>query len=206
LKEQNYYAALGSGQRVKVKKKFQKKAKKAYDLCLGAIDAEGTEGQNDKWRKVFGVAFPPRPGDVRKLVIITGADVATNTEEFVEDIFPIDIRYNVELECQVSQNGFRQHFLSDMLLKHVPLLAQKSLDFEIKAHNIPEPFDLYWKVLNRGPIAVARNEIRGQIVADGGRRTKNETTRFQGDHVVECYAVQDGVVVATDRIHVPIRS
>jgi len=31
--DQDYYAALGSGQRVKVKQKFQKKAKKAHELC-----------------------------------------------------------------------------------------------------------------------------------------------------------------------------
>ncbi|WP_257884546.1 hypothetical protein [Sulfitobacter sp. CW3] len=33
---------------------------------------------------------------------------------------------------------------------------------------------------------------------------KIERTNFRGDHIVECYAVKDGVVVAKDRIHVPI--
>ena len=44
LPKQDYCAALGSGQRVKVKKNFQRKAKKAYALCLKAIDAEGQDG------------------------------------------------------------------------------------------------------------------------------------------------------------------
>ena len=29
-------------------------------------------------------------------------------------------------------------------------------------------------------------------------------TDFKGDHIVECYCVKNGVVVAKDRIHVPI--
>nr|WP_267284590.1 hypothetical protein [Klebsiella pneumoniae] len=35
-------------------------------------------------------------------------------------------------------------------------------------------------------------------------RQKIESTNFRGDHIVECYCVKDGVVVAKDRIHVPI--
>lgn len=40
---QDHYQALGSGQDVKVKKKFQKQAKKAYEACLAAIEADGTD-------------------------------------------------------------------------------------------------------------------------------------------------------------------
>lgn len=39
--KQSEYAALGSRQRVRVKKRFERKAKKAYDLCIKAIDASG---------------------------------------------------------------------------------------------------------------------------------------------------------------------
>ena len=58
LPKQDYFAALGSGQRVKVKKNFQRKAKKAHELCLKAIEAEGNDSQNDKWRAVYGRLFP----------------------------------------------------------------------------------------------------------------------------------------------------
>lgn len=57
LPEQTEYAALGSKQRVKVKKKFQKKAKKAYDLCSKAIDAENQSSVNDKWKKFMDDRF-----------------------------------------------------------------------------------------------------------------------------------------------------
>jgi len=42
-------------------------------------------------------------------------------------------------------------------------------------------------------------------VRDEGRGERRETTSFRGDHLVECYAVSRGVVVARDNIHVPIR-
>lgn len=58
LPEQTEYAAPGSRQRVRVKKKFQKKAKKAYDLCVVAIEAEKNANVNDKWKKVYGRPFP----------------------------------------------------------------------------------------------------------------------------------------------------
>ena len=66
------------------------------------------------------------------------------------------------------------------------------------------PYQIYWKVLNRGKVAIARNNIRGQIVADDGTSQKKESTVFQGNHIVECYCVKNGIVVARDRILVPI--
>jgi hypothetical protein len=93
-----------------------------------------------------------------------------------------------------------------MLSGNLPLLAGKSLDCRVESTDVPGDFELYWKVLNRGPEARRRNQVRGQIVKDRGRLAISETTDFKGDHVVECYAVKNGVVVAKDRIHVPIQN
>ena len=38
-----------------------------------------------------------------------------NTEEFIYKKFPIDIKYNLILDCNVSQNGFRDNLLSHIL-------------------------------------------------------------------------------------------
>ena len=206
LPDQEFFAALGSGQRVRVKKKFQKKAQKAHDLCLDAINAEGDENAYKKWRKVFGRAYPAPATRVEKAFVTLEGLSARDTEEFIEDRFPVDIRYDIQLDCDVSQNGFRTNRLLDMLARKIPLLASKDLKFEVIRNEVPAGFVLYWKVLNRGPEAVRRDQVRGQIVADAGQLRKTETTNFRGDHVVECYAVLDGVVVATDRVHVPIQS
>lgn len=207
LPDQNYFAALGSGQRLRVKKKFQKKAAKAHELCEAAIASAGTAGESEKWRKLYGRGFPLELAEaaaVTRAYVVLDGHQARNTEEFIEDKFPVDIRHDIELDCDVRQNGYRPASLADMLARRVFLQANKSLEFHIKDHNIPGEFGLYWKVKNRGPEAVRRNKIRGQITADAGQRRKSETTNFRGDHVVECYAVKDGVVVAKDRIRVPI--
>ena len=207
LPKQDYYAALGSGQRVKVKKPFQRKAKKAHDLCLKAIEAEGKANQNDKWRAVYGRLFPAAE-KVQKAALAEGsARTFRNTEEFPEQVFAgIDIRNNITIDCVVEQNGYRPASLREILRERTLLKPRKKLTFTIVDTDIQGSFGLFWKVLNRGAEAERRDCIRGQIVADGGHKKAIEHTNFKGDHVVECYAVVDGVVVATDRIHVPIDS
>lgn len=204
LSEQSEYAAPGSRQRVRVKKKFQRKAKKAHELCLAAIEADGKPNVNDKWKKVYGRPFP-----ASKVTEARASDENLyvswkNTEEFIEDKFSVDIRESLSVDCEIKQNGFRKHLLREILKNKIPLKSNKNLEFKITEVSSPEPYDIYWKVLNRGTEAQKRDCIRGQIVRDAGYMRRSEQTTFQGDHVVECYCVKDGVVIAKNRIHVPI--
>lgn len=204
LPEQTEYAAPGSCQRVKVKKKFQKKAKKAHKLCVEAIEAETQKNVNDKWKKVYGRPFPASATVAQEAVAKSFAPRWDDTEVFIEDKFPVDIRESMQLDCEVKQNGFREFFLREMLARSIPLMTKKSLRFEITNVSAAKPYDIYWKVLNRGGAARMKNCIRGQIIKDDGAMQITEKTSFRGDHIVECYCVKDGVVVAKDRIHVPI--
>lgn len=204
LPKQDYYAAPGSGQRVKVKKNFQSKAKKAYDLCLAAIEAEEQKNVNAKWKNVYGRPFPSAKEETAEASMAKAAHTWKATEQFIEDQYPVDIRENLVIDCQVKQDGFRTQFLRYMLAKRIPLKAKKKLRFWVKELSAQQPHTILWKVLNRGEEARRRNCIRGQIVNDKGRLEKIEETNFKGDHVVECYCVKNGVVVAKDRIHVPI--
>lgn len=203
--KQSEYAALGSRQRVRVKKRFERKANKAYSLSVKAIEARGQKNERQKWRDVFGNGYPAP--------VISSANEATSvqvfrpTEEFIEDKFQIDIRYHLRINCEVSQNGFRAGMLRDLLKSHGVLLPKKNLRFLVAdADDLPNDVDIYWKVLNRGDVAEHRDMIRGQIVHDLGRRECRESTSFRGSHLVECYAVQRGVVVARDSILVPINT
>ncbi|WP_061209308.1 nucleotide-binding domain-containing protein [Leptospira borgpetersenii] len=202
--EQDYYRAPGSNQNVRVKKQFQKKAKKAYDLCVKAIEAKDEVGVNDKWKKVFGRPFPSNIESTSDSVQKTASTLWTNTEQFIEDQYPIDIRYDMIIDCNVNQDGFRESTLRQMIEKKYPLLPRKTLEFRITSINVPGSYEIYWKVLNRGEEAQKRNQIRGQIIKDFGSCEKVEQTLFKGDHVVECYAIKNGILVAKDRIHVPI--
>ena len=206
LPEQEYYAALGSGQRVKVKKKFQRAAKKAHSLALEAIAASGTDNENHKWRKLYGRQFPAAEKMAKSAMdSLSTTRRFEDTEELVENKFPIDVRFHLQIECEVSQNGFREAFLRQLIANRTPLSVSKKLKFFITECTVPRPYRVYWKVLNRGPEAERKNCIRGQIRADGGYNEITEQTSFNGDHIVECYIVKNDVVVAKDRIHVPIK-
>lgn len=198
----DYYAALGSRQQVKVKEKFQSAAQDAYELCLDAIKAGEQDSANKKWKKVFGRNFPAAAQTVQKSKSLRAFK---NTEQFIDDLHPIDIRYSLKIECEVSQNGFRSNLLTQMLASRIPLLANKRLDFRVDQINVPGEYIIKWKVLNRGAEAERRDSVRGQIFRDDGFRKRRETTTFKGEHIVECFAIQNGVVVAKDRIDVPIQ-
>ena len=204
--DKDYYAALGSGQRVKVKKKFQKSAKKAYELTLDAIKANGEDSENEKWRKIFGRQFPA-PEKITKAALesLDNNRRFDDTEQFIEYKHPIDIRSVLKIECEVSQNGFRESLLTELISRGIRLSVSKKLRFHITQCSAQRPYQVYWKVLNRGQEAERKNCIRGQIVLDAGHYEIVENTNFNGDHIVECYIVNNGVVVAKDRIHVPIQ-
>lgn len=194
--DKDYYLALGSNQQVTVKKRFQPKAMKAYNRCIEAIADEGKASANKTWRQVFGAAVP--------LEITESARSFSDTEEFIENLFPVDIGHSVTIDCKVAQNGWPPTLLRTMLRNRTPLLANKGLDFTITECSVPQPYDVKWKVLNRGDEAERRNNIRGQIISSSRSGVRHERTRFRGEHVVECYVVKDGIVVARDVIDVPI--
>lgn len=116
----------------------------------------------------------------------------------------MDIWYTLTIDCTVTQKGWRPATLREMLRTRSLLLANKEMDFAITDCDVPGPYEIRWKVLNRGDEAERRNKVRGQIVKSNSTTGRHERTEFRGDHLVECYAVKDGVVVARDRIDVPI--
>lgn len=68
--------------------------------------------------------------------------------------------------------------------------------------NVPGDYVVHWQVVNTGPEAKAKGQLRGNF--DGGiflqrgvrTITHNETTLYRGAHSIECFIVKDGVCVA----------
>lgn len=126
-----------------------------------------------------------------------------DTEEFIEYLFPINIQYQLEINCKIKKKGQIIGLLSSFLKRREPLLPGNDLEFY--AHtNVPKPYRILWKVKNQGTEAKRRNQIRGQIV-ETNQLIHHEVTSFKGNHYVECYIVKDGVCVARNRIPVPIK-
>ncbi|MFB2757896.1 nucleotidyltransferase [Shewanella xiamenensis] len=201
--DKDHYQAPGSNQDVKVKKKFQKQAKDAYDTCLEAIKAEGQDSANKKWRKVFGRNFPKAA--VVQESVSKALRAFRNTEEFIEDQYPVDIRSNIKIDCTVYQNQGLPRSLRAMLAQGFKISNNKQLIFKISEHDLKGHFSVKWKILNKGDEAEKRDCIRGQIdIPNYEATSRKETADFAGVHLVECYAIQNGVVVARDQIQVPI--
>ncbi len=201
-KDQKEYGALGSKQRVKVRKSFRRKSKKAYDLAVEAIDSVSDKKKHRKWRDIFGNNFPKYQNEESEARYIN--ESYRNTEEFIESYYPINIRYDLKIDCEIKQNGFRNGLLREFLVKRIKLLPNKSLRFYINQMDVPRPYFVKWKVTNRGEQAIKRDCIRGQIIDDAGSLERKESTNFKGSHFVECYIIKDNMVVAMDSIDVPI--
>ena len=203
MPDQDHYKAPGSNQNVKVKKKFQKKAKDAYELCLAAIKAEGNGNVNAKWKMVYGRHFPA--SIVVEESVSKALGTWRNTEQFIEDTYSVDIKYNFEIDCSVHQNQGLPKSLRGMLANGFGISNNKKLIFKVKNHDIPGHFFVKWKILNVGAEAERRDCIRGEIdIPNYEGSSRKETADFKGVHLAECYAIQNGVVVARDQIQVPI--
>lgn len=204
-KEQSFWYALGSNQCVynTDNGKFIDKANNAYDDIKDL--KEETDNINNVLRELLGNEFP------KQEVLSEQASYSSSPvdrEEFIYNKFPVDIRINLILDCNVIQDGFRNELLSIILRNKSFLRINKKLEFFIKNYKdiqYLEPFDIYWKVKNVGEIARNRNQLRGQIIKTNDYEHK-EKTDFTGPHFVECYIVKNGVCIAKGRINVPINS
>ncbi|WP_415302440.1 nucleotide-binding domain-containing protein [Clostridium perfringens] len=203
-KEQNYWFALGSNQKVYNcdNGKFISKAKKAYKK-IESLDEEDS-GINTKLREIFGSKFPKK-NKGEKASSYEQYYSYRDTEEFIEDKVPVDIKYSIKIDCKVTQDGFRKMLLSNILKEYKFLSRKKSLEFFISDldNDLKNSYDIYWKVKNEGEVAKERDCIRGQVKKYNTDKIK-ESTDFKGEHYVECYIVQNGICVARDKINVPI--
>lgn len=202
--KQDHYQALGSNQDVKVKHPFRNKAKQAFNKAKDAIDEEDETERNDAWREIFGKDFPKADSGVSDFS--SSVKGYTDNEQFIEDYYPVDILYELKINCLIERNGFRPSYLRDVLLKKEWLPHDYTLKFFIENTDTPGDFEVKWKVKNIGDEAERRNCLRGFIenpnLKNNGRREK---TDFYGPHYVECYIIKNGIVVARDKILVPIK-
>lgn len=131
----------------------------------------------------------------------------TDTEEFIEEKYPVYEQYDVEIDCKISGNGFRIMPILEYLNNYAPNLKRFiphnfSIKCKIGYTNCPTYDKVLWKVLNVGSEAEKRNDIRGQIQNRGEEII--EYSRFFGLHYIECYLIKDGVCVAIGHVDVPI--
>lgn len=106
----------------------------------------------------------------------------------------------MQLTCEVSppkeMNRARRRALG---ARRGRVPKERDLMFRLSDTDVPKPYDVYWKVRNRGLEAQLKGQLRGEISRDEGQQAKRESTKYTGDHYVECYIVKDGICVAWAR-------
>jgi hypothetical protein len=102
------------------------------------------------------------------------------------------VRFN---SATAERNGFRTRTFSndaDALTKNYSLIFEAVTD-------IPEPYKVYWQVVNTGEEARRAKDLRGGFddgYVKAGRLIRRESTRYEGSHSIECFIVKDGYCVA----------
>jgi hypothetical protein len=215
-KRHGFVHSLGSGSAISLGDEWYSRVDSAVSRAQKAMEYEKAKKHRDaslEWQKVFGADFPTVKDPVdaldEKIAELTRQYPSSSEEDLTRTygigMNPV-IGYKVAIDAEVTQNGFRTGWLTDFLKKHFPLLKGKKLKFRIQQINVPEPFDIMWKIRNFGEEAKKAGGLRGEITHDFGSREKTETTLYHGEHYVECYAIKDGVCVAVGKVLVPIGS
>lgn len=200
-----FWYAVGSNQCVFNSNdgEFVKKADIAYKT-LSEINKSDLEAINNAFRKLLGHEFPKIKEETTNFLCHSSVNkkynMVTNTEQFIEDLVPVDIRFFLYIDCKVSQNGFRPFQLRSYKGQ---LGYNMQLNFYISKTDCLQPYEIWWKVRNVGQQAIERKMIRGNIMKINSKY-RLEHTDFAGKHYVECYLIKNGICVARDRIDVPI--
>lgn len=165
-----------------------------------ALDAWGGFFQHDYWTSLAASA-------VTESCNFCKSQSYQDTEQFIEDMYPVDEQYDVGIDCQVIGQGIHlipiQEFFRKFASAHGRYLPHNfKVKCSIRYTNAPAYDKVLWKVRNVGSKAEARDDIRGQIQSRGQRI--EETTIFDGPHYIECYLVKDSICVAIGHVDVPI--
>lgn len=157
----------------------------------------------EAWQSFFNHTYWDKLYSQEEQEVHDSSREANYTEQYIEDRYPVNLKYKLKIDADIDVAGFRPNTLSNFLKRTRFVPKDKKIQFFIDSINVPEPYDIYWKVRNVGPEAYRRNQIRGQINKTN-RDTHTENSNFKGRHFVECYIVKDDLCVAKDRINVPI--
>lgn len=124
------------------------------------------------------------------------------SESFLFDynipVFLVDNALEIQAFLEKPRNGFSRPYTFPLGLLKEPLKTSEDIMFLSKYDGV---VDLYkWKVKNDYGA-----EPRGEIT-DHHTKNMEETTRYLGNHYVECYAIKEGFCISKKRLYVRVSS
>lgn len=207
LRPTGAYYQLGNNWVSKTNSAIQRISRALDHAAKGKILEAETE-----LKKLFGEDFTYSDFNVKlnqsEKIAILRTRFPSGREEYLDSTYGIPFRinkaYKIQIDAQIEQDGYRTRSLKDYIREKLKLKKHKSILFKVTENNVPQYDEIRWKVRNFGEEAQALNQLRGQIYSDDGNNERKETTRYFGEHFVECYVIKDRCCVAVDRIFVPI--
>ena len=123
---------------------------------------------------------------------------AAPKEQYISEKYPVRRSHRLEITCDVTEPTYPNRAERRRALKSTrgKVAKQRALLFRLVGTDVPEPFQVFWKVRNHGEEAAGLGALRGELMADDGTRQQKESSLYVGHHYMECYIVKDGVCVA----------
>jgi hypothetical protein len=181
---------------------FRRRMNRYSDLMWEASSEADAQKAERLWQGIFGPDFTgPR---IEKRALLLEAASPAPREQFLDRDFAIPYQpqgYRLRIMGRAGRKpGFRTY---DLPRQGNRVLKGRTITFRIARCTVPPPYEVFWKVRNRGTEATEVQALRGEITQGGN--TKVESTLYRGSHWVECYIVKNGVCVARDHHPVIIR-
>lgn len=152
------------------------------------------------WQELFGSDFGKAPAV--KASALLPAVSASRQEMFIDKTkgyLIVKTAYAVKIVGRTLPK--RYHSTYPLPIRGNRVEKHRDIEFSIERCTVPKPYQVYWKIKNRGEEAIKADCLRGEIITDdlaNGTRHR-EPTAYRGRHYVECYIIKGGTCVAIDR-------
>ena len=118
--------------------------------------------------------------------------------------YPENLQYKIKITSKLfnpTLNKYKENYYSNS--RKLP--KGWKLRFYVDNSSIPDPKKVFWQVVNTGKEAERANDLRGEVLDDQGFNRRDEHTKYQGTHYVNCFVVKDNYCVAKGRFFVNIK-
>jgi hypothetical protein len=163
---------------------------------LASVDADLNAMRQDNGARAADIAtrrFGIGSGSLQALKPLSDVPALADSSHAATPPWPLSPTRSCSVRTWVytaRKNGKRLWQLrSKGVPKHVWLRFEAST-------SVPEPYGVFWQIVNTGPEAAARNQLRGDFNNEQRGSVRWETTAYAGTHWVEAFVVKDAVCVA----------
>ncbi len=183
--------------------KFMSLVKETLQKCEEALESDENKAK-EIWREIFWEDYFPETIESKNYII------KTTSEVFIRDMYPLRLNSNyfVKIGCDFLKYTDGRTYKGGIIPeKRSYGVARFYKNAEIKfihENSCPSWTSYLWKVRNYWN--EAWENIRGEIAifTNLGTRDNIETTAFQWNHTVECYAIFQWIIIAKNRIIIEV--